>query len=164
MPLEDLAAVLRRETEKYEHLLRLIRRERGLITKGDLQALAELVKQQETLVLELKVMQEASAALMSRVSAAYRIPLAELTLFRLIDLVPASHRKSYGGLVKRLGFLASRLAEENNANKALLDRLVGYVRGSFSSLASIVVPVPMYQEDGSLVAQPRSLSILNSQA
>lgn len=164
MPLEDLAAVLGQETEKYERLLRLIRRESSLITKGNLQAVAELVKQKETLVLELKVMQEARVALMSRVSAAYGIPLAELTLFRLIDLVPTSHAKLYGGLLKRLAFLASRLAEENDGNKALLDRLVGYVRGSLSSLTSIVTPVPMYQEDGSLVAQPRSLSILNSQA
>ena len=163
MPLEDLAHVLGQEAEKYEALLRLLRQERGLIVKGNLQALGELVKRKETLALELKVMQEARANLMIKVSVMYGIPMMELTLFRLVDLVPASHTTSYQALLNRLVLLATRLVEENNGNAALLDRSVAYVRGSLSLLTQALSPVPLYQGDGSVVIQPRSTSVLNSQ-
>lgn len=163
MPLEDLAHVLGQEAGKYEALLRLLRQERGLIVKGNLQALGELVKRKETLALELKVMQEARANLMIKVSVMYGIPMLELTLFRLVDLVPASHTTSYQALLNRLVLLATRLVEENNGNAALLDRSVAYVRGSLSLLTQALSPVPLYQGDGSVVIQPRSTSVLNSQ-
>lgn len=163
MLLEDVAQVLGQETEKYERLLRLLRQERGLIVDGDLQALSELVKRKETLVLELKILQEARLTLMTKVSAMYGIPMVELTLFHLADLVPASYATSYRALLNRLAFLASRLVEENDGNAALLDRSVEYVRGSLSLLTQAVSPVSLYQGDGSVVAQPRSTSVLNSQ-
>ncbi|MGB4780842.1 MAG: flagellar protein FlgN [Candidatus Methylomirabilis sp.] len=163
MLLEDLAQVLGQEAEKYEALLRLLRQERGLIVKGNLQALDELMKRKETLALELKVMQEARANLMIKVSVMYGIPMMEVTLFRLVDLVPASHTTSYQALLNRLVLLATRLVEENNGNSALLDRSVAYVRGSLSFLTSVVTPVPLYQGDGRVVAQPPSLSVVNSQ-
>lgn len=161
--LEDLAQVLGQETEKYEALLRLLRRERDLIVKGNLQVLAELVKRKETLVLELKVIQEARLTLMSKVSAMHDIPLVELTLFRLAELVPAPHATSYRNLLNRLAVLAARLVEENDWNKALLDRSVAYIRGSLSLLTSAVSPVPLYQDDGSVAARLPSPSALNSQ-
>ncbi|HWR20259.1 MAG TPA: flagellar protein FlgN [Verrucomicrobiae bacterium] len=164
MLLEDLAQVLEQETEKYEALLRLLRQERGLIVKGDLGALAELMKRKETLALELKIIQEARGALMTRVSATYDIPLAELALFRLADLVPASHTMSYRRLLNRLAVLVTRLVEENDSNAALLDRTVAYIKGSLSFLTSAVTPVPLYQGDGSIVSPAPSLSVLNSQA
>lgn len=163
MLLEDLAHVLGQETERYEVLLRLLRQERGLIVKGNLRALAELVKRKETLVLELKVVQEARLALMARVSTLYGIPLVELTLFRLADLVPAPHTTSYRGILNRLAFLAAKLVEENDWNKALLDRSVAYVRGSISLLTSAVNPLPLYQEDGSVAARSPSSVALDGQ-
>lgn len=162
MLLEDLTQVLGQEAEKYDALLRLLRQERDLIVKGNLQALTELVKRKETLVLELKVLQEASLALMTKVSVMYGIPMAELTLFRLADIVPASHATSYLGLLNRVALLATKLVEENDWNAALLDRSVAYVRGSLSFLTSAVTPVPLYQGDGRVVAQPPSLSVVNS--
>ncbi len=162
--LEDLAQVLEQETEKYEALLRLLCQERGLIVKGDLATLTELMKRKETLALELKIIQEARGALMNRASAMYDIPLAELTLFRLADLVPASHTMSYRRLLNRLAVLVTRLIEENDCNAALLDRTVAYIKGSLSFLTSAVTPVPLYQGDGSIVSPASSLSVLNSQA
>jgi flagellar biosynthesis/type III secretory pathway chaperone len=159
--LDNVAQVLGRETEKYEALLRLLRQERGLIVKGNLQALSELVKRKETLVLELKVLQEARLALMTKVSAMYGIPMVELTLFRLIDFVPASYATSYRELLDRLAVLATELVEENNWNAALLDRSVAYARSSLSFLTSALSPVPLYQVDGSVVIQPPSRSMVN---
>jgi flagellar biosynthesis/type III secretory pathway chaperone len=164
MLLEDLAQVLEQETEKYEALLRLLRQERGLIVKGDLGALAELMKRKETLALELKIIQEARGALMNRASAMYGIPLVDLTLFRLVNLVPASHTTSYRSLMDRLTLLATTLVEENGWNGALLDRSIMYMKGSLSLLTSAVTQVPLYQGDGSIVTQSPSLSTLNSQA
>lgn len=161
--LEDLAHVLEQEVEKYETLLRLLRQERGLIVKGDLATLAELMKRKETLVLELKVIQEARVALMTRVSAMYDIPLVELTLFCLADLVPVSHTMLYRRLLNRLAVLVTRLVEENDGNAALLDRSVAYIKGSLSFLTSAVTSVPLYQGDGSITVQSPSLSLLNSQ-
>lgn len=163
MLLEDLTQVLEQETEKYESLLRLLSQERGLIASGDLAALGELVKRKETLTLELKIIQEARASLLTRISATRGIPLVELTLFRVAGLVPASHSTRYRTTLDRLALLATALAEENNWNAALLDRSIAYIRGSLSFLMSAVTPVPLYQGDGSIAAQSPSLSVLNSQ-
>lgn len=164
MLLENLAHVLDQETEKYETLLRLLRQERGLIVEGDLTALSELIKRKETLVLELKMIQEARVALMARASAQYGIPLVELTLYRLADLIPASQAPSYRRLLDRLTQVAGALAEENGWSAALLDRSLMYMKGSLSFLASAMTPVPLYQGDGSVAAQSPTLSVLNSQA
>ncbi|MCZ7626142.1 MAG: flagellar protein FlgN [Candidatus Methylomirabilota bacterium] len=164
MLLEDLAHVLEQETEKYETLLRLLRQERGLIVEGDLAALSELIKRKETLVLELKMIQEARAALVARASVEYGIPLVELTLYRLADLIPASQAPSYRRLLDRLTLVAGALAEENGWSAALLDRSLMYMKGSLSFLASAMTPVPLYQGDGSVAAQSPTLSVLNSQA
>lgn len=161
MLLEDLAHVLEQEIEKYETLLRLLRQERGLIVKGNLAMLDELMKRKETLVLELKVIQEARVALMTRVSAMCGIPLVELTLFRLAELVPVSHAPSYRKLLNRLAVLVTRLVDENDRNATALDRSVAYIKGSLSFLTSAVTPVPLYQEDGSILAQSPS-PIVNS--
>lgn len=161
--LEDLTQVLKQETGKYEALLRLLRQERGLIVKGNLTPLAELVKRKETLVLELKVIQEARVALMTRLSAHYGIPLAELTLFRLAELVPALHATSYRALLIRLASLVTKLVEENEWNAALLDRSIAFIKGSLSFLTAAVTPVPLYQGDGSVTVEKPSLSVLNSQ-
>lgn len=160
---ESVTHVLEQETEKYEALLRLLRQERGLIVKGDLQALSELVKRKETLVLELKVLQEARLGLMSKVSAVHSIPMVELTLVRLVDLIPASSAASSRTLLDRLALLATSLVEENEWNRALLDRSVAYVRSSLSFLTSAVSPVTLYQGDGSVPAQLSSPSVFNSQ-
>lgn len=163
LPFNDLEAVLEQETEKYRRLLQLLGRQRDLIIKGNLHALTELVKHAETLVLELKVMEEARLALLSRVSAHFSIPLGELTLLRLIDLVPDSQAERFRALLTRLGFLVTRLSEESESNRALLGRSTAYVQDSLSLLTQVVTPSPIYLDDGRLMAQPRSLQILNSQ-
>ena len=163
MLLEDLAHILGQETEKYEALLRLLRQERGVIIEGDLAALTELIKRKETLLLELKVIQEARVALMSKASAVHGIPLIELTLYRLVDLAPVSHAGVYRSFLDRLTLAATTLTEENSRNAVLLDRSVAYIKGSLSFLTSAVTPVPLYQGDGSITVQSPPLSVLNSQ-
>lgn len=164
VPLDDLAVVLEQEAEKYQRLLTLLRQERGLIIKGNLQTLAELVKQGETHVLELKVIEEARLALLSRISVEAGVPLAELTLQGLIDHVAPAHAKRFEALRERLTVLVTQLDTENEVNRVLLGRGVACMQDSLSLMTTVMSPVPIYQGDGKIMTQPRSLEILNGQA
>lgn len=164
LPLDDLAVVLEQEAEKYQQLLTLLRLERGLITTGNLQALAELVKQGETHVLELKVIEEARLALLGRISTEAGVPLAELTLQGLIDHVAPAYAQRFQALRERLTVLVTQLGTENEVNRALLGRGVACMQDSLSLMTTVMGSVPIYQGDGKIIAQPGSLEILNGQA
>lgn len=163
LPLDDLAMVLEQEAEKYQRLLTLLRQERGLIIKGNLQTLAELVKQGETHVLELKMIEEARLALLGRISAEAGIPLAELTLQGLIDRASPVYAQRFQALRERLTVLVTQLDTENEVNRVLLGRGVACMQDSLS-LMTVMGSVPIYQGDGKIMAQSRSLEILNGQA
>lgn len=164
VPLDNLVAVLEQEAEKYQRLLTLLRQERGLIIQGNLQALTELVKQGETLVLELKVIEEARLAMLGRISAEAGIPLAELTLPGLIDRVASAHAPTLRTLHDWLTFLVAQLTAENEMNRALLGRSIASMQDSLSLMTKVMSPVPIYLEDGRVMAQARSPEILNGQA
>lgn len=164
LPLDDLTVVLEQEAEKYQRLLALLRQERELIIKGNLQTLAELVKQGETHVLELKVIEEARLALLGRISAEAGVPLAELTLQDLIDRVAPAHAQRFQALRERLTVLVTQLGIENEVNRVLLGRGVAGMQDSLSLMTTVMGSVPIYQGDGKIMAQPRSRELLNGQA
>lgn len=164
VPLDDLAAVLEQEAERYQALLTLLRLERGLIITGNLTALAELVKQGETHLLELKVIEEARLAMLRRISAEAGLPLVELTLAGLIAGVAPAEATRPRALLDRLTSLMTQLTTENEVNRALLGRGVAYAQDSLSLMTRVMSPVPIYQEDGTMMVEPRSLQILNRQA
>lgn len=164
LPLDDLAAVLEQEAEKYQALLTLLRLERGLIITGNLQPLAELVKQGETHLLELKVIEEARLAMLHRISAEAGLPLAELTLAGLIDGIASAEDPRLRVLLDRLISLMTQLTAENEVNRSLLGYGVAYAQDLLSLMTRVMSPVSIYQEDGKMMVEPRSLQILNRQA
>ena len=119
---DDLAQVVRQEIECYERVLGLLRDEKGLLIRGDLEALGERVKQKETLGLEIKVLEEARLGLMRKIGTLLEISEQHLTCSKLAELAPPSSALLYQALLARFRQLIGQVEKINEQNGLLLDR------------------------------------------
>lgn len=133
-PFDDLAQVLRQEMECYERALDLLRAEKQLLIKGDLEALDEQVKRKETLGLEVKVLEEARLGLMRKICASLELPEGNLTCSRLAQLAPPSCASYYQALLARFKELIGQVAKVSEQNGALLES------SSLAGAATVIQP------------------------
>jgi hypothetical protein len=131
---DDLAQVLRQEMDCYERALDLLRGEKGLLIKGDLEALGEQVKQKETLGLEVKVLEEARLGLMRKIGALVELPERELTCSKLAELAPPCCTPQYQALLARFKQLIGQVATVNEQSGLLLES------SSIGGAATVIQP------------------------
>jgi flagellar biosynthesis/type III secretory pathway chaperone len=161
---DDLGLVIRQEVEQYRRLLALLRREKGLILKGQLQPLLDLVKQKETLAVELKVLAEARETLLSRVAARVGLDASELHFGRLGALAPATHAALFAELRDEFRRLVRQLAVANERNGLLLESSLDYIRGSLQLFTTLADRNPVYLDSGRLAAPSIPIRVLNQRA
>ncbi len=157
----DLVALLAQEAAEYRQLLALLEDEERALRSGDSGRVAELTKRKETLALELKVLEEARATLMERLSARLAMPVESVTLTRLLDIVPAALAPSLSELRDELTDLTGRLFEANRRNGFLLERSLAHVRGALSLLTSLVTHPATYEPNGQLFGSGSSVTIFD---
>lgn len=131
---DDLAQVLRQEMDCYERALDLLREEKGLLIKGDLEELGEQVKQKETLGLEVKVLEEARLGFMRKIGALVELPERELTCSKLAELAPPCCTPHYQALLARFKQLIGHVATVNEQNGLLLES------SSIGGAATVIQP------------------------
>lgn len=161
---DDLGLVIRQEVEQYRRLLALLRHEKGLIVKGQLQPLLDLIKQKETLTVELKVLEEARRTLMDRVAARLGLAASELHFGRLGALAPPSHAGLFDGLLQEFRLLVRQLAVANERNSVLLESSLDYIRTSLQLFTTVADRNPVYQDSGKLAAPSIPIRVLNQRA
>ncbi|MFQ5658725.1 MAG: flagellar protein FlgN, partial [Candidatus Methylomirabilales bacterium] len=144
---EDLAHVLRQEMGCYEKLLNLLRREKAFLLAGHREALAEQVKQKETLGLEVKVLEEARLGLMRKIGVYLGIEDGELTCSALAQLAPPSNAPFYEALLVRFEQLIGEVAEVNKQNGMLLEGSLQYTRSLLTLFTTLAYGDRPYGED-----------------
>ena len=159
--LHDLVALLSQEAAEYRQLLTLLEDEERALLAGESGRVAELTKRKETLALELKVLEEARATLMSRLAAELAVPVESVTLTGLLDLAPASVVPSLRELRDELSDLTRRLFETNRRNGFLLERSLAHVRGALALLTSLVTQQPTYEPTGRLFGSGSAVTIFD---
>ena len=161
---DDLGLVIRQEVEQYRRLLALLRHEKGLIVRGQLQPLLDLIKQKETLTVELKVLEEARATLLDRVAARLGLEAGDLHFGRLGALAPPTHAALFDGLLQEFRLLVRQLAVANERNGVLLESSLEYIRGSLQLFTTLADRNPVYQDSGRLAAPTIPIRVLNQRA
>jgi len=131
---DDLAQVLRQEMDCCERALDLLREEKGLLIKRDLEAFGEQVKQKETQGLEVKVLEEARLGLMRKIGALVELPERELTCSKLAELAPPYCTPHYQALLARFKQLIGQVATANEQNGLLLES------SSIGGAATVIQP------------------------
>ncbi len=146
---DELLQVLRQEMGCYRQLLDLLHREKGLLVKGDLEGLTELLKRKETLGLEVKVLEEARLGLLQKVGAALGLEERDLTCSKLAQLAPPFYAFRYGALLGEFRELIGQVADLNKQNGVLLEGALQWTR-NLLHLFTTVAWGPTYREDGAL--------------
>jgi flagellar biosynthesis/type III secretory pathway chaperone len=139
--------ILSREVECYSTLVELLQEERRYIASNDVDRLNEVLKRQNTVILEIKALEEARRALMRKFSEILDLPFEELTLMRLTDVVDEPYSEilsRYGDLIDEL---TVKIQELNADNSYLIDKSIEYIVGALH----IFVSTGAIPKQGSLV-------------
>ena len=95
--LFDLERILQAEVTHHERLSLLMQQERQYVIKGDLEQLGESNKQKETIILEIRMLEEGRIKVIEKLANSNNINPAELNLKRLILMVPPPFQDRFQG-------------------------------------------------------------------
>ena len=153
--LEDLSQVLNAELSQYRRLLQLSCQEQEFIVTCQIDELMDITRVQETLALELKMLEEARLILVSKLSMTLEILPEELTLTRLIELVEEPYATDYAAFRQEAISLVRELQNVNSQNAYLIGRSVEYISGELK-IFSALSPSQTYLNTGEVSYNSRS--------
>ena len=148
--LEELAGILDVELDQYRHLLSLLRTQREHFTTGDIKSFEEVSKQQGTVILKIKTLEEARKSIVSRLSQYFDVPQEGFTLAKLAALVDNPYSESCAAYQREILSLVRELANLRESNAYLIQHALHYVSGVLKIFASAHTIDPAYSDNGQL--------------
>src|SRR3990172_11698946 len=153
-PLEDkfshLLEILEKEVNLFNEFLTLLQRERQYMIDLSLDKLHECHNQKETIVLNLKVLEDARADLISEIHDDNQ---TTTTLSMIIDKAHARYKNSMESFQSNLRSLVDSIREINQINGILADRAINYTRNSLSFLNRLISQLPVYHQSGRIAQE-----------
>ena len=134
--LRRLSEILFQEIAQYSKLLDILSIERHAIAVDSAERIHEILKQQETLILELKALEEARVTVMNKLVEQFQTSTQKLTLLELAAQVKEPFASEYKELSRQLGELFQQLEQVNQDNAYLIDRSLDYVNSSLRLFAA----------------------------
>ncbi len=114
-PFESVVGLLQEEADLHGRLLELAREEQRALVRGDVAGLQRLVAEQEKLVGQVRVLEQARRQLLELVAQRAGCPVDRLTLQELVQLSPPDVGRR---LAEQREILTQRLRELADVNKA----------------------------------------------
>jgi len=134
--LGKLIEILSREADRYSGLVELMREERGHIASNNVDQLDEVLKHQNTIILELKALEEARKALIRKLAELLGLPFEGVTLRKLIDVVEEPYATMLAGYGDRIDELVAEIKRLNDDNSYLIDKSIEYITGALQIFIS----------------------------
>jgi flagellar biosynthesis/type III secretory pathway chaperone len=134
--LERLSEILSQEIAQYSKLLDILSVERHAIVGDSAERIHDILKQQETLILELKTLEEARVTIMDKFVEQFQTSTQKLTLLELATLVKEPFASEYKELSRQLGELLQQLEQVNRDNMYLIDHSLDYVNSALRLFAA----------------------------
>lgn len=151
----DLLEILEKEVGLFRDFLTLLQKERQYMIDLSLEKLHECHNQKETIIFNLKVLEDARVELISEIQGDNLRDL-NVTLSVIIDNAPLRYKKAMESCQSNLKSLVDSIKEINQINGILADRAINYTRNSLSFLNRLVNQLPVYHQSGR-VAQQESM-------
>lgn len=143
--INSLVDLMEENLELYGQIAQKTRDEAEKIQKGSLNELGEIVKEKETIALQLKSVERARGALLMKIAQKLKRPPAEITMTLLADR--PENKKARGKLLdlrEKLTEAAVSTRRQNDFNRSLIGRAVGSIRESLSYANSLLDPGVTY--------------------
>lgn len=120
--IDNLIDTLNKENEEYEMLFELSTEKTGIIVKGDLEALAQIVQREQEVVDRINALEKQRTEITKDIGIVLNRDTKDLTLPRLIELLARQEREcsALKQIHDKLSGTMSRMVRVNESNKALL--------------------------------------------
>ena len=148
----DLLEILEKEVGLFRDFLTLLQRERQYMIDLSLDKLHECHNQKETIIFNLKVLEDARVELISEIQDDNQAD-SVTTLSIIIDKAPLRYKKGMESCQSNLKSLVDSIREINQINGILADRAINYTRNSLSFLNRLVSQLPVYHASGRIAQE-----------
>jgi len=146
--LSELVKILDAELYQYSELLNLLQAQRESFAASDITSFEETSKQQGTVVLKVKTLEEARKSIISRLAQYYDVPSERLTLGKLATLVDEQYGERCTEYQKDILSLIKDLENLRESNAYLIQQALHYVSGVLRIFASTNSTDFAYSDDG----------------
>jgi hypothetical protein len=143
--ISDLLGIIREEINLYRDLIEHVRRKTPLLVQGQVEAILESNKIEETFNIKLRILENEMARLCRGLCQAFKIPHEEFTLVRLADGLEQSLATEIKSQTTLFRNLVKQLKSVSQRNMRLIERSIHYSRGLLDLLSNAT---SSYQETG----------------
>ncbi|QWR78821.1 flagellar protein FlgN [Candidatus Magnetomonas plexicatena] len=147
--VSDIKKVLLGQLQGYQNLFSLLTRERESLVDFDEQAVEQLSKEKDTLILKLRLLEDERIRLVKRLTSEICLRPPELQItgasddktmpadFNLAKLAELTGDNEFMEIRASLKSLLQSLEELNSFNRVLIDRSLSYVQNNLNLLNSL---------------------------
>lgn len=125
--LRKLLEILSRESGCYSMLLELLQEEHDCIGRNDVDKLNEIVNRQNTVILELKALEEARSSLVKKIARDLGISAEGLSLTALAEHVDEPFSETLISYGNRIDELSRKIQQINANNSYLIDKSISFI-------------------------------------
>jgi flagellar biosynthesis/type III secretory pathway chaperone len=132
---DELTAILRGQLELYERVLGLVEQERTALSGKPPEIVLDLVRRKETLLLQIKTLEESRRLACARLAKLWGAPVAALTVREIARRAQGSAALALEDLRERLSDCVERLRKANDLNARLCRNGIDVVQRVLQSVA-----------------------------
>lgn len=132
--VEKIKGILEQQIGGYKELLQLLQKEKQCLMGLEAEAIEELSKQKDTVVLKLRLLEQERIRLLDKAPAEYAVGGGTGGLLGLREIAARTGDVAFQTLRVQLICLLQSIAELNEFNRILIDRSLAVVNGSLESL------------------------------
>lgn len=134
--LDELIGILDMELSQYSELIRLLRAQREQFTAGDIIAFEETSKQQDTIILKIKTLEEGRKSTVSRIAQCFGISSEDFTLSKLANIVDSPYKEKCMICREEILSIIKELENSRESNVYLIQHALHFVSGVLKIFAS----------------------------
>lgn len=159
--LDNLSEVLRELVEGYSALVDLLQRERRFIIENSLNELHDCIKQKETMILKLKMLEDSRVAITDKLADLFKSSIVNrqssivnpVTLSYISDSTVEPYSSIFKNYRSKLLSLTQTIRDVNRENKNFIEVSMDTLKESFKFLNDMANPRPIYLSSGVVHSQ-----------
>lgn len=117
---QNLYKVLEKEYEMYGMILKLCQSEQKDIVEGNLEAIDKNTQEKEKVLRNIATLEKYRRAFISKIAQHFKVHPRELTLSKLMPLIPAHYKEAYENMENLLHGRLAIVKDVNEVNAELL--------------------------------------------
>lgn len=133
--INELINVLEQENSIYEDILKISKNKTNIIVEGKVKELENIVKLEQTLVLQMAKLENIRESLVEKLSGEMKLKPEEITITGLVKYLQDGEAGKLKAVQSKIGSTLSELKESNELNSKLIKNSLDYINFSVNILS-----------------------------